>query len=141
MAPLIWLALAGVLFLIEVSIPGFGGFVIAAVAALVVSALTALLGLSVALQVAAFAVISLLGGAALWRWSGRQPSKLERLAPANDRAEVIAAFDAQGRGRVRWQGQSWAAESLEFPRPLAPGDQVVVMRRVGTRLEVMAEES
>lgn len=138
MAPLIWLALAGVLFLIEVSIPGFGGFVIAAVAALLVSVLTALLGLPVALQVVAFALISLLGGAALWRWSNRQSSKLERLAPTNDWAEVISTFDAQGRGRVRWQGQSWAAESLDQPRRLAPGDQVVVMRRVGTRLEVMA---
>ncbi len=141
MAPLFWLALAGVLFLIEVSIPGFGGFVIAAVAALLVSALTALVGLPVSLQVVVFALISLLGGAALWRWSSRQPSKLERLAPADDRAEVIAAFDAQGRGRVRWQGQSWAAESLDEPRQLEPGDQVVVMRRVGTCLEVMASES
>jgi hypothetical protein len=137
MVSLMWLALAGVLFLIEVSVPGFGGFLIAAVAALLVSALVAFVALSVLLQIALFAVLSVVGGALLWRWSNRKRPPIETLAPQSDRAEVIAAFDERGLGRVRWQGQSWAAESLESHPRLAPGDGVVVMRRVGTRLEVL----
>jgi membrane protein implicated in regulation of membrane protease activity len=50
---------------------------------------------------------------------------------------VIDAFDAGGEGRVRWQGQSWAALNLEPSRPLAPGSEVVVMGREGTRLQVL----
>jgi membrane protein implicated in regulation of membrane protease activity len=140
MAPLIWLVVAAALFLVELSVPGFGGFIIAAVAALMVSVLTALFGLSLPLQVVLFGLLSVAGGAGLWRWQARQRPKLERIAPQSDRAEVIAAFDERGRGRVRWQGQSWAAESLEDPLRLQPGDPVVVMRRVGTRLEVLSAE-
>jgi membrane protein implicated in regulation of membrane protease activity len=87
-----------------------------------------------------FGLLSVAGGVGLWRWQARQRPKLERIAPQSDRAEVIAAFDERGRGRVRWQGQSWAAESLEVPLRLQPGDPVVVMRRVGTRLEVVSAE-
>ena len=36
MASLIWLAVAAVLFLVEVTVPDFGGFLVAATAALVV---------------------------------------------------------------------------------------------------------
>lgn len=136
MAPLIWLAVAAVLFLVEVTVPDFGGFLVAATAALVVSALTALLGLALPAQLVLFALLSV-AGAAIWVWSKRQRPGRDRIE-ASDRAVVIAGFDAQGRGRVRWQGQSWAAESLEGER-LLPGAAVVVMRRVGTKLEVLAD--
>ncbi len=137
MASLIWLAVAAVLFLVEVSVPGFGGFLIAAMAALVVSSLTALLGLALPLQVGLFALLTVAGSAAIWAWSKRQRPARDRIE-TSDRAVVIDGFDAQGRGRVRWQGQSWAAESLEGER-LLPGAAVVVMRRVGTKLEVLAD--
>jgi membrane protein implicated in regulation of membrane protease activity len=137
MASLIWLAVAAVLFLVELTVPDFGGFLVAATAALVVSALTALLGLALPLQLGLFALLSVAGSAAIWVWSKRQRPGRDRIE-TSDRAVVIDGFDAQGRGRVRWQGQSWAAESLEGER-LLPGTAVVVMRRVGTKLEVLAD--
>ncbi len=140
MAPLIWLAAAGLLFLVELSVPGFGGFAIAAVAALVLSALTAVVTAPPTVQILLFVLLSLVGGVAVWRWSSRHRQQLERIAPASDRAEVITGFDGRGQGRVRWQGQSWAAEMLESGAALQPGDPVVVMRRVGTHLEVVPAE-
>ena len=50
---------------------------------------------------------------------------------------VIVGFDGSGAGRVRWQGQSWAALNLEPSQPLSPGSEVVVMGREGTRLQVL----
>jgi membrane protein implicated in regulation of membrane protease activity len=73
----------------------------------------------------------------LRRWSRHQGERAIPPAARAEHAEVIAAFDAGGEGRVRWQGQSWAALNLEPARPLAPGSQVVVMGREGTRLQVL----
>jgi membrane protein implicated in regulation of membrane protease activity len=50
---------------------------------------------------------------------------------------VTTAFDASGEGRVRWQGQSWAAVNLAPGQALPPGTQVTVMGREGTRLQVL----
>jgi membrane-bound ClpP family serine protease len=59
------------------------------------------------------------------------------LAALADHAEVIAAFDAGGEGRVRWQGQSWAALNLDPSRSPGAGSRVTVMGREGTRLRVL----
>jgi membrane protein implicated in regulation of membrane protease activity len=53
---------------------------------------------------------------------------------------VIGGFEQESRGRVRWQGQSWAADNLEPEQRLAPGAVVVVMGREGTRLQVLASK-
>jgi len=53
---------------------------------------------------------------------------------------VIGGFDQASSGRVRWQGQSWAADNLEPEQRLAPGAVVVVMGRDGTRLQVLASK-
>jgi membrane protein implicated in regulation of membrane protease activity len=54
---------------------------------------------------------------------------------------VISGFAASDsdRGRVRWQGQSWAAVNLEPTRTLHQGEAVLVMGRDGTTLQVIAE--
>ena len=53
---------------------------------------------------------------------------------------TVIGFDISAITRVRWQGQSWAADNLEPEQPLAPGTQVVVMGRAGTRLQVLASK-
>ena len=60
--------------------------------------------------------------------------------PRADQADVISSFAADGRGRVQWKGQSWAAQNLEPSRPLSQGERVEVMGREGNCLQVMAQE-
>jgi membrane protein implicated in regulation of membrane protease activity len=71
------------------------------------------------------------------RWSMDRGERAIPPAAGAELAEVIAAFDQRGEGRVRWQGQSWAARNLEPTRPLARGSAVLVMGREGTRLQVL----
>ena len=77
---------------------------------------------------------------AIRRWSKSQKERSIALSPAAERATVIGGFDQASSGRVRWQGQSWAADNLEPEQPLAPGAVVVVMGRDGTRLQVLASK-
>lgn len=53
---------------------------------------------------------------------------------------MTTAFDASGEGRVRWQGQSWAAQNLAPDQLLPAGAQVTVMGREGTRLQVLPRQ-
>ena len=50
---------------------------------------------------------------------------------------MTTAFDANSEGRVRWQGQSWAATNLEPEGSLPPGEPVLVMGRDGNQLQVL----
>ncbi|MCP9791062.1 NfeD family protein [Vulcanococcus limneticus Candia 3F8] len=144
MASLIWLALAGVLLLVELAVPGFGGFLMASVAALVLASLAGL-ALAPGLQWILFVGLTAAGNLVLWRWSRRQRPTRPLQSSQADLAEVIEGFGgadgAPGQdgslGRVRWQGQSWAAENLGPSSALAPGTRVTVMGREGTRLQVM----
>lgn len=86
------------------------------------------------------AVLTGCGYALLRRWSLRQGTGAIAPAASAEQADVIAAFDAEGLGRVRWQGQSWAALNLDPARQLAIGSRVTVMGREGTRLQVLARE-
>ena len=43
-----------------------------------------------------------------------------------DQAKVIAAFDGEGLGRVRWQGQDWAALNGDPAQELAIGQRVTL---------------
>jgi len=141
--PILWFALAAAVLALELAgADGDGLLLIAGLAGLLLTLLSALLpALPTAAQLVLFLALVAAGYAGLRRWSaGRQARAIPPSARA-ELAEVISRFDSNGEGRVRWQGQSWAAESLDEPRRLEPGDQVVVMRRVGTCLEVMASES
>ncbi len=142
MSALLWLALAGLLLLIELLSPGFGGFLMGAVAALLLSALTGPLALAPGLQWGLFLILTLATNALLWRWSRRQRQRSLHESGQAELAEVLEGFETlPGRGsslgRVRWQGQSWAAENLEPGGALPPGSQVTVMGRDGTRLQVV----
>ena len=136
--PLIWFLVGLALLAVEWLGADFDGVLAAAVAALGVSVLTALLpGLAAGGQVLLFAAAT--GGLLLLlqRWSRRRA----RAIPASgsrEQATVISGFAAESaEGRVRWQGQSWAATNLEPERSLAPGEPVLVMGRDGNQLQVL----
>ena len=135
--PLIWLLVAAVLLVLELAQPSFDGLIFAALAALVVSVLTALGSWPLGLQAGLFIAITLAGTLWLMHWSGgRNPEAVNR-HQREDLAEVIKPIPAGGDGRVRWHGQSWAAASLDLDRDLSDGDQVLVVGREGTQLQVM----
>jgi len=135
--PLLWLALGGVLLLLALlGIDTDGLLLIGGVAGLAVAVIAAATTLAPWLQVLLFCGLVAAGYGWLRRWARRQGERAIPPAARAEHAEVIDAFDADGEGRVRWQGQSWAALNLEPSRPLAAGSQVVVMGREGTRLQV-----
>jgi membrane protein implicated in regulation of membrane protease activity len=138
--PLIWFVLALVLLALEWLGADFDGLLAAALAGLALSLLTALLpGLSLPIQLLLFGAATAGVLVLLQRWSRRR----ERAIPASgasERATVISGFDsAEASGRVRWQGQSWAATNLEPEQPLIVGEAVLVMGRDGNRLQVLGE--
>jgi membrane protein implicated in regulation of membrane protease activity len=139
LASLIWLVVGLGLLAIEWLGAEFDGLLEAAVAALVVSVLSALLPWPPLLQVTAFAVLSGLGLLALRGWERRSRERAIPASSRSQRAEVIGGFDGSPEGRVRWQGQSWAAICLDAGAPLPPGSAVTVMGRDGNHLQVLPE--
>ena len=140
-APLIWFLLAIALLGAEWLGAEFDGLLAAILAALTLSVLTALLpGLALAGQLLVFAGATAGLLVALQRWSRRR----ERAIPASgasEQATVISGFTgSEANGRVRWQGQSWAASNLDPQRALTPGEAVRVMGRDGNRLQVLSDQ-
>jgi membrane protein implicated in regulation of membrane protease activity len=137
--PILWLALAALLLaLVLVGADNDGLLLIAGLAGLLLGLFAALLPVvPAAVQLLLFAV--LVGGGYVWlrRWSTHRQARPIPPAARAELAEVISPFDANGEGRVRWQGQSWAAVALTPSEGLAPGTQVTVMGREGTRLQVL----
>ncbi|QPN59854.1 NfeD family protein [Synechococcus sp. CBW1002] len=137
LASLIWLAIAGGLLLLELVGAEFDGWLVGAVVALLLSIITALVPLAPALQGLLAAILAGAGYTLLWRWSHQRRRRALPQQAGQETAEVITGFDRQGQGRVRWNGQSWAAESLEPERLLEAGQQVTVMGREGNRLQIL----
>jgi len=140
MEAITWLLIGLALLASEWLGASFDGLLPAAVAALLISMLTAVLPLALWPQLLLFGLLT--GGLllAIRRWSKSQKERAIAQSPAAERATVIGGFDHQSSGRVRWQGQSWAAELLETdggPGPRA-GEEVTVLRREGTRLQVLS---
>jgi membrane protein implicated in regulation of membrane protease activity len=137
-SPLLWLALAATLVLLSlVGADGVGLLLLAGLAALLLAAVTALTALPSSWQLLLLAALLLLGYVWLRRWSGRRRERGIPPAAGADLAEVIGGFDAEGHGRVRWQGQSWAAVNLGPASPLDAGTVVEVLGREGNRLQVL----
>lgn len=140
-APLLWLLLGLGLLLLEGLGVEFDGLLAAAVAALGLSAATALVPLGAVVQGLAFAALTAVLVVGLQRWS-RSRERAIPLARGAELAAVISGFQGHhGDGRVRWQGQSWAAVNLEPEQPLQAGDPVVVMGRDGNQLQVLPSRS
>lgn len=136
-SPLIWLLVAGVLLVVELVQPSFDGLMFAVFAGLVLSVLTALVPLQVSIQIILFIAITVLGTIWLTRWTAQRNPRPGRRRLKDNTAEVLATIEPGGEGRVRWQGQSWAANSLDVETPLKAGERVLVISREGTRLQVL----
>ena len=137
MSALVWLAVAFVAAVVEVSIPHFGFAFVGAGA--IAAAAAAFLGYSVPAQFATFVVvltasIALLRSRLLGRLGGRGvPSRTEALVGR----QAIVTHDIDptvGTGRVNVAGEDWAARSAEA---IAAGAKVRVVGSDGIVLEVM----
>ena len=140
--PLIWLGL-GCLLLVAVlfGLDSDGLLLVGGLMALLLVLIgTALPQMALAPQLLLFAGLAGLAYSLVRRWSLRQGERAIPPAAGAEQATVIAPFNALGEGRVRWQGQSWAARSLEPSRPLAVGSAVTVMGRDGIRLQVLPRD-
>ncbi len=142
MAALTWFVVAVALLgagWLGVDSDGLLPAVLAALGMSILSAATA--GLGLLAQLAMFAALTLALLPLLQGWSRRRQTRAIPPGGSSDRASVISGFTIkEGSGRVRWQGQSWAATNLEPDQPLQTGDAVVVMGREGNRLQVVGDK-
>ncbi|MFM9046981.1 MAG: NfeD family protein [Cyanobium sp.] len=140
--PLFWLLVAAALWLLVLlGVDSDGLLLVGGTAALALTLLGAAISLPAWAQAVLFFGLAAAGYGLLRRWSLRSAAGGAPLPPANDQAQVISAFNADGSGRVQWQGQSWAALNVEPHTPLQPGERVTVMGREGNRLQVMARHT
>jgi membrane protein implicated in regulation of membrane protease activity len=136
-APL-WLLLAlALLALVLLGIDTDGLLLVGALAGLLLALVSAVAALPLVAQILLWAALVAGGYGFLRRWSARHGERTIPPAAGSEQAEVIAGFDAEGLGRVRWQGQSWAALNLDPSRSPGAGSRVTVMGREGTRLRVL----
>jgi membrane protein implicated in regulation of membrane protease activity len=136
LSALVWLALAFISAVVEVSIPHFGFAFVGAGA--IVAAAAAFFGFSVQVQLGAFVVVMTLSivllRSALLTWIGGRgvPSRTESLV--GRQGLVTHDIDSTlGTGRINVGGEDWAARSVE---PLATGTTVRVVGADGIVLEV-----
>jgi membrane protein implicated in regulation of membrane protease activity len=139
--PLLWLLVATALWLLVLlGLDSDGLLLVGGCVALLLALLLAVLPLPAGLQAGVFLAVVAASYALVRRWLSRGaggPTAPMPL-PQAEEAEVITPFAADDRGRVRWQGQSWAARNLDGSRPLDAGERVTVMGREGNCLQVMA---
>jgi len=137
---LLWLLVGTALWLLVLlGVDSDGLLLVGGSTALLLGLLLTVLPLPVGVQAVLFLALVAASYGLVRRWlsRGRQAASLMPSSRAEE-AEVIDGFAADGRGRVRWQGQSWAARSLEAASPLSAGQRVTVMGREGHCLQVMA---
>jgi membrane protein implicated in regulation of membrane protease activity len=136
--PLLWLTLAAALLLaVLAGLESDGLLLVGGLVALLLVPLAATAWIPLPGQLLLFVAAVGMLYPPLQRWSRRQGEGRIPPGARASTAEVIAPFDAQGEGRVRWQGQSWAARNLDPERPVAPGATVTVMGREGNQLQVL----
>ena len=138
---LIWLGLVLILLLLALAGVDLDGLLEALLAALALAVLTGLVpSTALVAQVILFAALGLLLFAAL-RIIGRKSRSSRSSAHGLGTAVVLSAEAQPGRWRVRWQGQSWAAVNSDPTIPLALNEEVVVVERQGTCLQVISKRS
>jgi membrane protein implicated in regulation of membrane protease activity len=136
--PIIWSLLGMALLLLSLAgLDSDGLLFVGAGVSLLLTVIATLLPLPAGAQGLLALALAGVGTAVLRGWGGRSRERAIPPAANASSAEVIKAFDADGIGRVLWQGQSWAAQNLDPNRDPAPGSRVTVMGREGTRLQVL----
>ena len=140
--PLLWLGLGALLLtLVLIGLDSDGLLLVGGLAALILVLLgSALPQLATTPQLLMFAALVGVAYTLVRRWSRRHGERAIPPAAGAELAEVISPFDLEGEGRVRWQGQSWAARNLEPSRQLINGNAVKVMGREGTQLQVLPRD-
>jgi len=140
--PLIWLILSSLaLVLVALGADSDGLLLVLGLSGLLLVLAASLApALPLLAQLILFAVLFGSGYWVLRRWSANHGARAITPSPTADQAEVIAAFDGEGLGRVRWRGQSWAAVNLDPAQGLAIGNRVTVLGREGTRLQVLVRD-
>lgn len=141
--PLLWLLIAtGLWLLVLLGVDTDGLLLVGGSTAVLLALLMAVLPLPAWVQGVVFLSGAAFAYGLLRRWAARTADAgLLPPAPRAEQADVISPFDPDGRGRVQWQGQSWAAQNVEPATPLNLGERVTVMGREGNCLQVMARES
>ena len=138
---LLWLLVGTALWLLVLlGVDSDGLLLVGGSTALLLGLLLTVLPLPVGVQAVLFLALVAASYGLVRRWLSRG-GQATALMPSSraEEAEVIDGFAADGRGRVRWQGQSWAARSLDAASPLSVGQRVTVMGREGNCLQVMAQ--
>lgn len=137
---LLWLLVSTALWLLVLlGLDSDGLLLVGGSAALLLALLLSVLPLPAAGQAVVFLALVAASCGLVRRWLSRGAQANPLMPPARaEEAEVIDGFAADGRGRVRWQGQSWAARSLDAAKTLSAGQRVTVMGREGNCLQVMA---
>lgn len=130
---LIWLLVGAILCLVEFIVPtAFIAFVMG-ISALIVAAASTIIPLG--LQIVLWMVLSL----ALTFYSRRLvQQKTTRKLDATE-AETLTEILPGKIGRVRYEGNSWAARCEDHTLTIAPNQTVYVVSRKGTTLSVMPE--
>lgn len=138
---LIWLGLVLVLLLLALVGVDLDGLLEALLAAAVLAVLTGLVpSMSLAAQIILFVVLGLLLFAGLRL--GRKPRSNRGDSTDDLGTAVVLSAEAQPeRWRVRWRGQSWAALNSDPTIPLQVDEEVFVVGRQGTCLEVISKRS
>lgn len=134
----VWIALAVVFIILEVITPLAFGFILVGAAALCAAGIAAL-DLPLAVQLAVFAVVTIL---TLVLVRPRVVARLQSTAHVPSRTEAVIGKVAKvteaidpvtGAGRILVGGEDWAAFSEE---PVSEGSQVKVIGADGIRLHV-----
>lgn len=130
---MIWLVVGAILCLVELIVPtAFIAFVMG-ISALVVAAASTIVPLG--LQLVLWMVLSL----ALVFYSRRLvQQKTTRQLDATE-AETLTEILPGKIGRVRYEGNSWAARCEDHTLTIAPHQKVYVVSRKGTTLLIMPE--
>jgi len=137
----IWLGLVLVLLLLAMAGVDLDGLLEALLAALALAVLTGFVPTTALVaQIVLFIVLGLLLFAALR--IGRTPQSGGEDAVHDLGTAVVLSAEAQSeRWRVRWRGQSWAAVNSDPTIPLQVNEEVFVVKRQGTCLQVISERS
>ncbi|KKZ11996.1 MAG: hypothetical protein TE42_06300 [Candidatus Synechococcus spongiarum SP3] len=137
----IWLGLVLVLLLLTLVGADLDGLLEALLAALALAVLTGFVpSTALVAQIVLFAVVGLLLFAALR--IGRKPRPGGGDTDHDLGTAVVLSAEAQPeRWRVRWRGQSWAALNSDPTIPLQVDEEVFVVERQGTCLQVISKRS
>ena len=137
----IWLGLVLVLLLLTLVGVDLDGLLEALLAALALAVLTGFVPSTAPVaQIVLFVVLGLLLFAALR--IGRKPQSGGGDAAHGLGTAVVLSAEAQPeRWRVRWRGQSWAALNSDPTIPLQVDEEVFVVERQGTCLQVISKRS